>query len=979
MFNKFKWLNYILITILVGMVFAVNIGWTFASTDYEALLISGTTSQAEDDTSWNYLNDIVVNNSTTEIPIPYSLGTTAREISFDYGFTDTMDIAVVYSLSYTDGTPVTNVKLNIVDREDYILDVPTVISQTGVTQYNDQTERGTMYYLKTLSGSGTKVLFSGVTFFGGNNQVSSYKAENAITIYKTSYTAGETKTANEFKYVSADVARYWTINAYSDDSVTITAEEYNSLPANEQLNYSVSQYICNQTYTIAGTTITASTVASVAEYKNYINFGDSNWTLQYVCNTACTIDETSYVLNQVITEETYNSLSSNQTNFSKQYLCNNSYNVQGALSRTIAQNGTITQEEYQTLYYLEKVNFVATTYLSFDGKKLKIDVSVYAKINVSETDESPTDYYGANHYFINFKQELVSQAFNNWLIYKSGSLTENKIMIYNAHGEFDTGFPYAYDYASNADLSSETAKADIRSSYVYNTDGTVHAYASGNRYNAGVGVYYMSSTAGAIQCSFGVNWYNSNGELISTMPINNVEYGINENLIDLGYGSYGFSKVISADSYGYIDLIDYIQTTTKADIVNLVGYRLVITSVTVEFVTDYSSWGTQPSTTAEASDIKIINFTNSNHVLYSYAGNMQTGSTLNTDLTIFNDSDNAITINSINITPKFVAYNGQTSSDYGVANIKYLTFGDATTSGTRLIYNSSTWTKSAGSSNSYNLSTNGIYLAPHTSLKVISGIYVTAQTLDDWKININSIDYYADYWFEFEVNNINYSNATTNKTETTDAELITELTSSTINAGEVSYIALRNNTSQIMTNITFTGKIVYKLNPTNTISYTLLNYATNASSTLSQTSNISVSFTGINLLPGESIILFKITAGSSSNNIGFSSYSTSCNLSGTPTYSSIYAKRDFASGNLSVINPNATKSTLSVTLKDFSNSTTISDENILNGGSQKWNYESSSFRYVEKGSSSNAYLHSGQILNLLSNYYGFDINATIST
>lgn len=975
MFKKHKWLKYTVLTILLGMVFAVNVGWTYASFDYSMKVNGNHSSEASDDTNWSYLKDIVINNSTIETPIPYSLGTVNREINFDYGFSGETDIAVVYSLSYTDGTEVTNVSLNVADRDNYILDVPTTISKNGTTQYDGQADRGTLYYLNTLSGMGNKVLFSGVTFYGGNNQVSVYKAESAISLYKSSYQVGDVKNTTEFKYTSVDVARYWEISAYSNGTDTITVEDYNALSASEQNQYSVSQYKCKQGYTIAGSSVSLNTTASVSEYKNYINAGESKWTVQYVCNTACTIDGTSYVLNQEISQDTYNTLTSNQGYFSKQYKCTTAYTVQGTSYKTVAKNGTITSEEYKNLYYLEQVNFVPSEYVGFEGKKLKINVKVYAKANVSETDEEVTDYYSADHYFINFKQQLVSQALNNWLLKKANNITSTKLMIYNAHGEFDKGIPYAYDYSSTVDLSTQSAKADIRSSYVYNTDGTVYSYASGNSYHAGVGVYYLASQSGTLKCSFGANWYNPSGAIVSSMPINNIEFKVNSSFNELGSNEYGYSKVISSGGYGYIDLLDYIQTTTKADIVNLVGYRLVITSVTVEFVTDYSSWTTQPSGSATKEAVKVINMSNYNHVLYTYAGNMQTSSTINADLTIFNDSDDAKIITSLNVTPKFVAYNGLTSSGFGVARTKYLSFGDAGSSGTRIMYNSSSWTKSSGSNNSYNFSSNGIYIAPHTSLKVISGIYVVGQTLSDWKITVGDNGYYADYWFEFELNSISYSTTTATKTSTTDAELITTLTTASINAGESSYVAVRNNTFQTMTSISFSGTFVTRDNPTNSISYSLTNYSTN--STATQTSNqISISLTNINLLPGESVIICKITAGSSMTNLGFTSCSSSASLGSAPSYTSIYAKRDFASGNLTIINPTTDKTNIKVSLT--AGSASLSDPSILTSGTDKWAYENSQFRYTQKKSSEDAYIQAGQILNVLSSYYANNVTTTFA-
>ena len=163
-------------------------------------------------------------------------------------------------------------------------------------------------------------------------------------------------------------------------------------------------------------------------------------------------------------------------------------------------------------------------------------------------------------------------------------------------------------------------------------------------------------------------------------------------------------------------------------------------------------------------------------------------------------------------------------------------------------------------------------------------------------------------------------------------------------------------------------------NASSSVGYSYTNYSTNATATGTQTSTISISFNGVNLLPGESIILVQLTITSGSD-VGLASSTITCALGNTPTYTIVYAKRDFASGNLSIINKTANVQTLSLTLKNFAG-TALTDASILNGGTTKWQY-SSNFKYVQKNSSQSAYILSGQVLNVLSNYFTQNIQTTI--
>lgn len=967
------------------MVFAVNIGFTWALPDYEMSVSSKNVSTPSDD-SYSYLNDVVVNNSTTLTPISYTNGTVAREISFDYGFSEATDIAITYQLKYTDGSTVNNVKLNVVDRDNYVLDAPTVNMQNGVTAYNQQASKGTLYYLGSLKGQGNQKIFSGVTFAENNNQVSNYKAVQAVNLYNKTYAVGDYLNNLQFQYTTLEIARYWQISEYSNGTTSVTVEEYNQLSASAQSSYGASKYKCIQAYTITNASNASVDSASLnsevttANYNAKISATSSLWTECYLCVSECTIGSTTYVVGQEISSSTYSGLSTaDKGNFQHYYKCVTGHTVKGSNAKTISVNGTISQKEYSHLTAEEQAKFSPSSYTSFANKKLVIEVAVYTKLNVSATEYSAINYYDENHYFVNFKQQLVSRAYENWLLYKqntdstgAGKVTANKIMIYNAHGDFDNGLQYAYDFSSGQDITEIDNTPNITSQYIYSTAtdsvGKFYAYAGGNRYDSGLGIYYMASSAGSIRFSIGYNWYSASGELLSSMPVTNVNIGANDLFNNYATGNFGLTKLVSANSCGYIDLLKYIEITTKGDIFNLVGCRLVITAVEAEITSSYSAWGASGNLTDD--EVAVTSSTESSPALYKFA-EMGTSTTLNTDLSITNNTDSAKTV-TITVAPKFYAYNSQTGDNFAIASTKNLTFGDSSATGTRFNYKSTSWSKS-GSSTSYTFTSSGIYLAPYTTVNVVESVLVASQTLNDWKITVGGVEYYSDYWFVLEVTNVTVSSATTNKTSTSSGELITELADGTINTG-TTYISARNNTSQIMTNVVFSAKLNNMTNASNSVGYSLLDYSTNTTSTKSQSDTFTITFTGVNLLPGESIILAKITITSGSN-VGLVSPSLTCALSSTPTYTTVYAKRDFASGNLSVINKTADLSTLSLTLKNYAN-TALSDITILNGGADKWSY-SSSFKYIQKGTANSAYILSGQLLNILSGYYTQNIQTTI--
>jgi len=947
-FKKINKLKIFVITILISMVFAVNIGHTFASVnddkvDYTMPTISTDVDDKADRSI--YLNDVIVNNSTVNIPIAYTLGTVQREINFDYSFSETMDVAIKYELNYTDGTEVDNVILNVVDRNNYIWDQENILMDNYTLAYNSSSNHGTLYYLNTITGTGNMKLFSGVTFLTGNNKVNSYIANSAITIGEKDYAQNTVINSIDYQYTLLEISRFWEAN------------EFNSL------NQPTS-YICRTGYSITASgntnTMVAGTTKTATEYNAYIDSLETQlsgyWTKGYRCLSNFTANQTSYVTGTVYAIDQYNSAvsadSSNAGLFEICYTCNTGYSVIPTeaivgSSNSLTAGKIITAEEYALLLPTEQAYFSINEYVSFENKNLTISVEVYTSISGA--------VYTADHYFKNLKTEGNGLAFSNWLKYKNGNIDENISMIYNGHAKFKNGVPYAIDFSASENMSTTlaTAKSNLTSSYIYKKSGEstyFYSYAGGNKYNAGIGVYYLTASSPTkLTVQVSANWYNSNGDKISAMPINNINLQYAQN------GTTSFTKNLSANSYGYVDVLEYIQTITEGDLFDMRGYSIVISSVTATF---------EDIAEAEesADNIQITNSTSYNPILYTLS-NQGTETKLNFNITITNNSSSPIAIPTVTLDPTFTAYNGSTSisSDpsigYGV--VKQVNASSLT--GFTYIYDNAVWSVSG------NVFTGkGGYIAPYSSLIVVSGANVLAQaTTGFWSFNLGGStnnEYSADYWFEVGTSyvesssNISYSQVS----NYSSAEVITSLAhtkESTQGADVVSLIALRNNTLQTITAINYRATIQLS-NSSSTVTYSVESDVTPSKSG----NTFTVNLTGLTLYPGESMFICKLTiaknqAYSGDYSVFLSSSSATVNLAAGDSSSrtGIYFKRDFASGNLSIINAST----------DDENGLQISGVSNIIGSGTKWNANNQFIMQDE--SDSLAKFRNGQIIHLLSN------------
>lgn len=208
-----------IIAILLCMAFVVNIGVTLASVDY-SFMASSVNSASDYDTYIEYGNAQATNGTYI-----YSPGTYNNQLSINYGFSSNYDLMIQFTATYTDDTHKANdFALNFANRDKWLLDMGSVsgwkvennatITDTTQTYYNltssSYSVSGVMYYMDTLSGSGTLPVISGVDFYTSPNNSYNYIGDT-LTITLTPH------------YVKTDTTKYTTSHDFYSQKVTASA------------------------------------------------------------------------------------------------------------------------------------------------------------------------------------------------------------------------------------------------------------------------------------------------------------------------------------------------------------------------------------------------------------------------------------------------------------------------------------------------------------------------------------------------------------------------------------------------------------------------------------------------------------------------------------------------------------------------------------------------------------------------------------
>ena len=201
-----------MIAILLCMAFVVNLGATFALANYK--FTAGSINTVDGTTKHDAYTNFALMQSTSG-KYTYSPGVSNNQLSVNYSLKQSHDVMIRFTATYSNAgfvskTHIANdFALNIVNRDNWIVDMGStadwIAGDPNPTYYNltstTNTLSGVMYYMNTLSGSGSLPIISGVTFYTSPNNSYEYIGDTlTITltpVYVKSVSANYTEDTNE--------------------------------------------------------------------------------------------------------------------------------------------------------------------------------------------------------------------------------------------------------------------------------------------------------------------------------------------------------------------------------------------------------------------------------------------------------------------------------------------------------------------------------------------------------------------------------------------------------------------------------------------------------------------------------------------------------------------------------------------------------------------------------------------------------------
>jgi len=241
-----------IIAILLCMAFVVNIGATLASVSYS--FISGSVNTTVGETTKHQTYTQYANAQGVTGQYAYSVGSVNNQLSINYGFSHEHDLKVKFVATYTNEEHKANdFSLNFVNRDKWCIDMAIAqglapAGETAQTYYSlassSNTISGVMYYMGTLTGSGTIPIIRGVNFYTSFNNSYTYIGDIltvTLTVqYEKSKDSNYTTTAHAFKddLLTANITaftnwidymaettlnapRYMLYNAYANNSTAL--------------------------------------------------------------------------------------------------------------------------------------------------------------------------------------------------------------------------------------------------------------------------------------------------------------------------------------------------------------------------------------------------------------------------------------------------------------------------------------------------------------------------------------------------------------------------------------------------------------------------------------------------------------------------------------------------------------------------------------------------------------------------------------
>ncbi|MBQ7798217.1 MAG: hypothetical protein IJ371_03755 [Clostridia bacterium] len=464
------------------------------------------------------------------------------------------------------------------------------------------------------------------------------------------------------------------------------------------------------------------------------------------------------------------------------------------------------------------------------GDTLTITLTpVYTKTDI--------DNYTTSHSFYSTSNNV--EAFNNWANYMKqrgdGTVANaTSIMIYNAYVDQARSIGYPHDdSAMNADgtinttLKTQPVYSNTAHRYQVNDDGrTYNAITAGNKYYGGLGAYVIPS-ASLQTVSIVVNYFwQKNGTQGGTTQSGVVElqYGSEIQTITTGTSSYYcYKSRITKPTY--VNILESIMLTAvenKTIIAN--DYTLILNNISVNAVTDATSipTGDDDSTWSSGTAIptyEIHNSTATSPILARVSDVYSSSEVYEANVSITNNSPYTMAINKVVISSSlwYAEYETKTKTDettgqtitYNV--LKPMVMGDGYLPSGALIYDDTLW--SVGYQNGvFTFSANSDvahYVPSGYTMTIIKGVEVPETTACQGE------DLAYDFWCSLDVsiptNGISDKGITYTNASTTGVETIIEGYHTAISASKPGEIYIRNNTSQIITELTLSTLDVYAL------------------------------------------------------------------------------------------------------------------------------------------------------------------------
>ena len=192
------------------MAFVVNIGYTWASINYKFTASSINIQDSETTKYETYTN--YADAKGTSGQYTYNVGSVNNQLSIDYsGFTQPHDLMVKFTATYTMEHSANDFSLNFINRDNWCIDTGEIVGSandgTSTTYYalssSGKTFSGVMYYMGTLTGSGSLPIISGVTFYTSPNGSYNYVGDTLTVTLTPTYV--KSNTAN---YDSENISKH---------------------------------------------------------------------------------------------------------------------------------------------------------------------------------------------------------------------------------------------------------------------------------------------------------------------------------------------------------------------------------------------------------------------------------------------------------------------------------------------------------------------------------------------------------------------------------------------------------------------------------------------------------------------------------------------------------------------------------------------------------------------------------------------------